>query len=307
MRKDFHPALQTAVQHALAYLQTLDDRPVGSTASVDTLRYGLCKEWNCNPLPAEFVVNELVEDVEGGLNNSVNARFYAWVVGGCLPSALAADWLTSTWDQNAGLYSVSPAAAVVEEAVGSWLKDLFRLPAVLLRTRHWLPDGAHHLSGCGANMVIEATGLGCGTTRAGRLAADSRLLWQPSRDHRPHPPIARLRRPTRSPSCSSTDEPERSIRQHLKRPCASSTASQQSSCSKPGDVNTGSFDDFEALIPMARRYGAWTHVDGAFGMWATASPRFDRLVRGMERGTLVGHRRPQMAECSLRLWLRLRR
>ena len=77
---------------------------------------------------ADDVVNELAADIEGGLNNSVNARFYAWVIGGSLPSALAADWLTSTWDQNAGLYSVSPASAIVEEAVGAWLKSLFRLP-----------------------------------------------------------------------------------------------------------------------------------------------------------------------------------
>jgi glutamate/tyrosine decarboxylase-like PLP-dependent enzyme len=119
MRKDFSPALETAMHHALDYLRTVDERPVGPTASLDILRQRLCKAWNRDPLPAESVVNELVKDIEGGLNNSVNARFYAWVIGGSLPSALAADWLTSTWDQNAGLYSVSPASAIVEEAVGA--------------------------------------------------------------------------------------------------------------------------------------------------------------------------------------------
>src|SRR5438132_25985 len=127
MKNDFN-VLETATQHALEYLRTVDERAVGPTASLETLRKRLCKEWNHNPLPAESVVNDLVRDIEGGLNNSVNARFYAWVIGGSLPSALAADWLTSTWDQNAGLYSVSPASAVVEEAVGAWLRDLFRLP-----------------------------------------------------------------------------------------------------------------------------------------------------------------------------------
>ena len=129
MRKDFAPALETAMHHALEYLRTVDGRPVGPTVSLETLRQRLCKEWNQDPLSAESVVRDLVKDIEGGLNNSVNARFYAWVIGGSLPSALAADWLTSTWDQNAGLYAVSPASAIVEEAVGSWLKDLFRLPA----------------------------------------------------------------------------------------------------------------------------------------------------------------------------------
>jgi glutamate/tyrosine decarboxylase-like PLP-dependent enzyme len=129
MRKDFYPALETAMHHALEYLQTVDERPVGPTASLETLRQRLCKEWNHDPMWAESVVEDLVKDIEGGLNNSVSARFYAWVIGGSLPSALAADWLTSTWDQNAGLYGVSPASAIVEEAVGAWLKDLFRLPA----------------------------------------------------------------------------------------------------------------------------------------------------------------------------------
>src|SRR5229473_727056 len=129
MKDNFYPALEVAIQHALEYLRTVDERPVGPTATLETLRRRLRKEWNHDPLPAESVINDLVRDVEGGLNNSVNPRFYAWVNGASLPSALAADWLTSTWDQNAALYSVSPASAIVEEAVGSWLKELFRLPA----------------------------------------------------------------------------------------------------------------------------------------------------------------------------------
>src|ERR1700733_5623732 len=128
MRKDFYPALEAAMEHALEYLRTVNERPVASTASLETLRRRLCKEWNGHPMAAESVINDLVKDIEGGLNNSVNARFYGWVMGGSLPSALAADWLTSTWDQNAGLYSVSPASAIIEEAVGAWLKELFGMP-----------------------------------------------------------------------------------------------------------------------------------------------------------------------------------
>ncbi len=129
MRKDFSPALSSASRHALDYLHQLDHQPVGPTASLETLRRQIVKPWNSDPLPADSVINDLVRDIQGGLNNSANARFYAWVIGGSLPSALAADWLTSAWDQNAGLYSCSPASAIVEEAVGAWLIDLFRLPA----------------------------------------------------------------------------------------------------------------------------------------------------------------------------------
>ena len=128
MRKDFSLALGAAYRRAVEYLNNVDDRPVGPTATLDELRARICKQWNKQGISAEQVVDELARDIDGGLNNSVSARFYAWVIGGSLPAALAADWLTSTWDQNAGMYAVSPASAIVEEAVGAWLIDVFRLP-----------------------------------------------------------------------------------------------------------------------------------------------------------------------------------
>ena len=282
MRKDFSAALETATHHALEYLRTVDDRPVGPTVSLETLRHRLCREWNQDPLPAESVVRDLVKDIEGGLNNSVNARFYAWVIGGSLPSALAADWLTSTWDQNAGLYSVSPASAIVEEAVGSWLKDLFRLPAsssfalvtgcqmahttCLAAARTWLLKkqgwGVERqgMSGspqirvlCGVrhatiDRTLHLLGFGDQSVTQLRVNGDGALD--------PNALEAELRRIGRDPAIVLL---------------------------QAGDVNTGGFDDFEALVPIARKYGAWTHVDGAFGMWVAASPRFERLVRGVEQ------------------------
>src|SRR5438270_1126122 len=128
MRKDFSPVLEQALHQALEYLNNVDHQPVGPTATLGELRARVCKEWNTEGMDALQVIDDLVRDIAGGLNNSVNARFFAWVIGGSLPSALAADWLTSTWDQNAGMYTVSPASAVVEEAVGIWLKDLFVIP-----------------------------------------------------------------------------------------------------------------------------------------------------------------------------------
>ena len=128
MRKDFAPALETALRRALDYLNNVDEKPVGPTASLEELRTRVCKPWNAESIPAPQVIDDLVRDIEGGLNNSVSARFYAWVIGGSLPSALAADWLTSVWDQNAGIYACGPAAAVVEEIAGAWLKELFGLP-----------------------------------------------------------------------------------------------------------------------------------------------------------------------------------
>ena len=282
MRKDFQPALEAALHQALEYLRTVDDRPVGATASLETLRRSLCKEWNHHPMLADDVVNELAADIEAGLNNSVNARFYAWVIGGSLPSALAADWLTSTWDQNAGLYAVSPASAVVEEAAGLWLKSLFKLPmdasfalvtgcqmahtTCLAAARTWLLKKhgwdveQQGMSGspqirvlCGErhgtiDRTVRLLGLGSQSLINVRVdstgALDALALESTLRDLNGQPAIVHL---------------------------------------QAGDVNTGSFDNFETLIPLARRYGAWTHVDGAFGLYAAASPRFEHLVRGIDQ------------------------
>ena len=281
MQQKFHPALTTAMHHALEYLRTVDERPVGPTVSLETLRQRLCKEWNDDPLPAESVVRDLVKDIEGGLNNSVNARFYAWVIGGSLPSALAADWLTSTWDQNAGLYAVSPASAIVEEAVGSWLKDLFRLPASssfalvtgcqmahttclaaartwLLKKRGWDVE-RQGMSGSPQIRVL------CGVRHA-TIDRTLRLLGFGDQS------VTQLR--VDGDGALDPSALEAALREIDGEPAIVLL--------QAGDVNTGGFDDFETLVPIARKYGAWTHVDGAFGMWAAASPRFERLVRGME-------------------------
>jgi len=282
MKDNFYPALEVAVQQALEYLRTVDERPVGPTATLETLRRRLRKEWNHDPLPAESVINDLVRDVEGGLNNSVNPRFYAWVNGASLPSALAADWLTSTWDQNAALYSVSPASAIVEEAVGSWLKELFRLPAstsfalvtgcqmahttCLAAARTWLlKRQGWDVERQGMNGSPQIRVL-CGIRHA---TIDRSLRLLGLGDHS----VTRLA--VNGAGALDPSALEAALREINGQPAIVLL--------QAGDLNTGGFDDFETLIPIAHRYGAWVHVDGAFGMWAAASPRFERLVRGMER------------------------
>jgi glutamate/tyrosine decarboxylase-like PLP-dependent enzyme len=282
MRKDFSPALEMAMQHALAYLQAVDNLPVGATASLETLRSRLLKEWNNAPMAAETVVNELSRDIAGGLNNSAGARFFGWVMGGSVPSALAADWLTSAWDQNAGLYSVSPASAIVEEAVGGWLKELFRLPG----------DASFALvTGC---QMAHATCLA-----AARNWLLKRHGWDVERQGMSGSPAIRIfcgqRHGTIDRAVRLLGFGTDSItRLEVNESGALKPAALEAALSElgglpaivllqAGDVNTGGFDDFEALVPIARRYCAWTHVDGAFGMWAAASPRFEKLVRGMEQ------------------------
>jgi glutamate/tyrosine decarboxylase-like PLP-dependent enzyme len=282
MRKDFSPALKAAFETALDYLDQVDRKPVGPTATLEELRARICKRWNEQGIAAPQVVDELARDVEGGLNNSVNARFYAWVIGGSLPAALAADWLTSTWDQNAGMYSVSPAAAIVEEAVGAWLIDVFRLPK---QTSFALVTGcqmAHTTCLAAARNWVLAQ-QGWDVERQGMAGSPAITVLCGERH-------ATVDRALRLLGFGDASIKELCVDDNGALDPAALEAALRALNGKPaivllqaGDVNTGGFDDFEALIPIARHYGAWTHVDGAFGMWATASPRYEHLTRGMEK------------------------
>lgn len=131
--KEYSAALNNTLEYALNYLNELDSDCVSAYKSLDTLRSDLNKPLNANRETAEKVINELIKDAEGGLINSAGGRFFAWVIGGSIPAALAADWLTSVWDQNAALYASSPSEAVIEEIVGDWLKEILRKRLLKLR------------------------------------------------------------------------------------------------------------------------------------------------------------------------------
>src|SRR5207249_4186561 len=110
------------------HLETLDTRPVAPRADAAALRARLGRPLADEGICPDQVIGELVRDVEGAITGSASGRFFGWVIGGSLPAALAADWLASTWDQNAAIYACGPAAAVMEEVCGAWLKELLGLP-----------------------------------------------------------------------------------------------------------------------------------------------------------------------------------
>ena len=127
--QSFEAPLERAHAHALRYLHRLDMVSVAATAELEELRTRLGRPLATEGSPPDRVIDELVADVEGGLIGSAGGRFFGWVEGGALPAPLAADWLTSAWDQNAASYAAGPAVAVIEEVCGGWLKDLLGLPA----------------------------------------------------------------------------------------------------------------------------------------------------------------------------------
>jgi glutamate/tyrosine decarboxylase-like PLP-dependent enzyme len=127
-RDIFTPVLRRALGHALNDLAGMDNRPAGTTASLKQLRERLDQPLPQTGTDPAQVIDDLVRDCDGGIIGSAGGRFFGWVIGGTLPAALAADWLTSVWDQNAAIHACGPAEAIIEEVAGSWLKELFGLP-----------------------------------------------------------------------------------------------------------------------------------------------------------------------------------
>jgi glutamate/tyrosine decarboxylase-like PLP-dependent enzyme len=126
---DWAAPLAEAHDSALAHLTGLPARPVGSSASRAELRAALGGSLPEAPEDPRKVIAALAAAAEPGLVATPSGRFFGFVVGGVTPAALAADWLTAAWDQNAGLHVLAPAAAVVEEVAGGWLAELLGLPA----------------------------------------------------------------------------------------------------------------------------------------------------------------------------------
>ena len=121
-------ALEIAAKHAMAHLNGDASRSVGTTVPREELRERLSRPLSASGTDPRTVIEDLARDVEGGILRSTSGRFFGWVIGGTLPVALAADWLTSAWDQNAAIHATAPALAVIEDVAGEWLKTLFGLP-----------------------------------------------------------------------------------------------------------------------------------------------------------------------------------
>src|SRR3954465_1704246 len=121
--------LQQTADLAADFYDTLEDRPVFPRADAADLRAGFARTLPETPTDARTVISELAAAADPGLVAEPSGRYFGFVIGGTLPAALAADWLTTTWDQNAGIYVLGPAASVVEEVAGAWLIELLGLPA----------------------------------------------------------------------------------------------------------------------------------------------------------------------------------
>lgn len=281
MPEQDHPELQRAYKHAIDFLDGLETAPVGATADLETLRARLGKPLADDPLPPDRVVEDLIDDSKGGIIGFAGGRFFAWVVGGSVPAALAADWLTSVWDQNAGIYASGPAAAVCEEVAGRWIAQLLGLPE---NAGFAFVTGCQmaHVTCLNAARYGVLTQHGWDVNRRGLFGAPPICIVSTSERHGS---VARAIRMLGLGDDSVTDLPVdnqcRLRPETLEAALAADTGRPTIVLLQAGELCTGAFDPFAELIPIARKHNAWVHIDGAFGLWAAASPRFRHLVEGV--------------------------
>jgi glutamate/tyrosine decarboxylase-like PLP-dependent enzyme len=267
---------------AADFYETLADRPVYPAATAEELRAALDGPLPQNPLDPRTVITQLAAAASPGLVAEPGGRYFGFVIGGSVPAALAADWLTSAWDQNAGGYPCGPAAAVVEEAVGAWVLDLLGLPA-----------GA----GVGLTTGCQMAHFACLAAARNRKLAETG--WDVEADglfgapplrviagaHAHTTVFAALRMlglGSGRTEIVEADDQGRMLPGALERVLRSGEG-PAIVIGQVGEVNTGAVDPLPALADAARDYGAWLHLDGAFGLWAAASPRLRGLVQGVER------------------------
>jgi glutamate/tyrosine decarboxylase-like PLP-dependent enzyme len=273
--------LDEAATYAADFLESLPERAVAPTATAEELRKELGGPLPEGPREPRLVVTELAGAADSGLMATPGGRFFGFVIGGSHPAALAADWLTSAWDQNAGLYAAAPAASVVEEVCGSWLIELFGLPE---QVSYGLVTGCQMANftafAAARHSVLEA--VGWDVEADGLVGAPPiRLIVGEER----HVTVDRALRFLGLGSASVRTIPADG--QGRMRADALGDALAEASgptivCAQAGNVNTGAVDPLRAICDAAHEAGAWVHVDGAFGMWAATSPALRHLVDGIE-------------------------
>lgn len=274
--------LKKTLDHSLNYLGSLNSAPVSPTIGYSELYARLDHPLTAEGTDAETVLADLIYDSRDGLLGCAGGRFFGWVIGGSLPASLAADWMTSVWDQNAAIFAGGPAVAVMEEIAGKWIKDLLVIPqtgSIGFVTGSQMAHvtclaAARHQVLAQKGWDVEESGLFgapairilTGSHRHGSIDRAVRLLGL-GRNCVKELPIDTNGRLT-------ADELRRSLEETPNQPTIVLL--------QAGDLNIGAFDPFDELIPIAHEFGAWAHIDGAFGLWAAASPKYKHLLNGYE-------------------------
>ncbi len=275
---DYRALLQQTTEYALEWLATLEERKVPAQKSVADLAPAFGGPLPEGPTDPSTAVAELAAAAAGGLVAIPSGRFFGFVIGGTLPAALAADWLTSAWDQNAGLRLLTPAHTAADDAVQEWLLDLLGLPAT---AAVGLVTG-----GTMANFTGLAAGRDAVLRKAGWDVAERGIQGAPAirvlvgAERHDTVDLALRYLGLGRPEPVGVDDQGR-IRPGALAAALAAGSGPTLVALQAGNVHSGAFDPFEECIALAHGHEAWVHVDGAFGLWAAATPGRRHLIAGV--------------------------
>ncbi len=272
-----HDLLQDVAARASAYLRDLDARKVApDPTAVDALA-NLDGALPDAPSDPREVIELLDRYASPATMAMAGPRFFGFVIGGSLPVALAADWLSAAWDQNTGYYNITPATARLEQTALRWLLELLDLPR-----------------GAGGAFVTGANVANFVALAAGRHAVLERTGWKVEADGLfGAPPITVVVGDEAHPTLIKALGMLGLGRNRVVRVPADAQGRMRVEalpkisgptiiCTQVGNVNTGACDDVAAVRERAGA-DAWIHVDGAFGVWARVAPTRKGLVAGVDR------------------------
>ena len=265
---------------ANAFLASLPERPVRADASLHELRAALGGPLGDEPLPALQVIEELAAAADPGIVGTQSPRYFGFVIGGAVDAAIAADWLTSTWDQNGAGYPGGPSASVAEEVACEWVLDLLGLPGE---------------SGVGLTTGCQMAHFTCLAAARHRLLADVgwdveamglfgappiRVLLGAKAHTTVFAALRMLGLGSQRVELVPADDQGRMSVADLSRVLELGVG-PAIVIAQVGEVNTGAIDAMPEVVQLAREHRAWCHVDGAFGLWAAASPALRALTDGV--------------------------
>jgi glutamate/tyrosine decarboxylase-like PLP-dependent enzyme len=280
------------------YLEGVDARAVAplpeAVAKLSALRGPLPP----GPTSAETVLHLLNEYGSPATVANGGGRYFGFVNGGCLPAAMAASWLVNAWDQNAAFQVQSPVAIALEETALEWVREMFGLP-----------------EGTGGAVVTGATMANFSALAAARHSLLGRAGWDVEADGLfGAPPITVVVGEEVHSSLIKALGMLGMGRNRVVRVPVDGQGRMRADalphldgltilCLQAGNVNTGAFDPAAVICPAARTLGAWIHVDGAFGMWAAASPEYRKWTKGFELAdswATDGHKWPNIGyDCGI--------
>jgi glutamate/tyrosine decarboxylase-like PLP-dependent enzyme len=275
------PLLALAHERAVEYLRMIPERAVAPQMTRAELLEALDVPLRDEGEDPASVINSLARTAERGTLATTSPRFFGFVIGGSLPVTVAADWLTTAWDQNSGLYAAAPVSSVVEDVAHRWLLDLFDLPR---------ESSMGFVTGCQmANYTALAAARHAVLRRAGWNVEEGGLYDAPrvnlvisAEAHVTiHTAMRYLGFGTRNLREVPTDEQGR-MRADALRELVATLDGPTIICAQADNVNTGAIDPLREIASIAHEKNAWVHVDGAFGLWGRASRTYRGILDGVE-------------------------